>query len=436
MMELKPLIMVVDDYSIDRTMISKFLINHGYRVVEAEDGVTALDLAASTPDLELILMDISMPGMSGFEACRKIKGNPDLANLPVIMVTGREDTETIAKSFKAGAEDYVIKPVNWDVLRRRLGVLVEKSRLAKSLAVYSKQLEQTVSDRTADLVVKMRQLEEALASQKEADIAREKARKAAEEASMMKSEFLANMSHELRSPLNSMQLLSKHLLVNGDDNLSIKQLDMVGTIYKSGKELLVIIDDLLDLSRVEAGMMDLDIGPVSLAAIGADVLHNFSQLAEDKGLGFDIQIDPDLPELILSDGQRLGQVVRNLMSNAFKFTDAGKVDLSFSKLENDHNLIDCQIKADWILAISVSDTGIGIEKEKLEVIFNAFTQADGSITRKFGGTGLGLSISKEFSGFLGGEIKVKSIEGQGSTFSVYLPLEIYDGAGKADIFAS
>ncbi|WP_428911885.1 response regulator [Niallia sp. Krafla_26] len=227
--------------------------------------------------------------------------------------------------------------------------------------------------------------------------------------SKYKSEFLANMSHELRTPLNSLLILSKLLADNPEQNLSAKQVEYSRTIYSSGQDLLLLINDILDLAKIESGKMRVNLSNVIYKDIVEFVEMNFRPVADEKGLSFHIQIQDDLPPFIYSDEARIQQVLKNLLSNAFKFTEQGEVKLEISKT-NDVDRI----------AFSVIDTGIGISKEKQDLIFEAFQQADGTTSRKYGGTGLGLSISREIAALLGGEIMVESTEGVGSTFTFYV----------------
>ncbi|MDB5454791.1 MAG: sensor hybrid histidine kinase, partial [Caulobacter sp.] len=247
--------------------------------------------------------------------------------------------------------------------------------------------------------------------------------------SKYKSEFLANMSHELRTPLNSLLILSKMLRENAQGNLSDKQVEFAKNIHDAGTDLLGLINDILDLSKIESGTVTLDIGEMSFADLRDQMDRTFSQLAQDKRLDFAIEVDPALPRSLYTDDKRLQQVIKNLLSNAFKFTETGSVKLGVARaaegwtIGNDH-----LNKAGQVLAFSVEDTGIGIPEDKQRIIFEAFQQADGTTSRKYGGTGLGLSISREITRLLGGELKVTSIPGQGSTFTLYVPLNFSPAA--------
>ncbi|RYF86042.1 MAG: GAF domain-containing protein, partial [Chitinophagaceae bacterium] len=224
-----------------------------------------------------------------------------------------------------------------------------------------------------------------------------------------KSEFLANMSHELRTPLNSILLLSRLLSENHESNLSSDQVEYANVIQNSGKGLLTLIDEILDLSKIEAGKMELDYSDVSLEGLTSEIHSLFAPLAKDKGISFAIETAENLPGILETDKLRLEQILRNLLSNALKFTKRGSVTLKIAK-------------EDKALSFAVIDTGIGIPKDKQKTIFEAFQQADGSTRRQFGGTGLGLSISRELARLLGGEIQLKSEEGKGSEFTLVVPI--------------
>ncbi len=236
-----------------------------------------------------------------------------------------------------------------------------------------------------------------------------------EQASQYKSDFLANMSHELRTPLNSLLILSKLLADNPEGSLSEEQVNYARTIQSSGNDLLALINDILDLSKIEAGHIQAHPEAVSMQRLTEDLRQTFQPIADDRGLPFEIEVDASV-DLMETDRQRLEQILKNLLSNAFKFTESGLVKLGISTLPGDE------------IAFAVSDTGIGISPEQQKGVFEAFQQADGTISRKYGGTGLGLSISRELARLLGGRIELKSRVGEGSVFTLVLP-RIYD-AGR------
>ncbi|ANP49864.1 HAMP domain-containing protein/signal transduction histidine kinase [Streptomyces griseochromogenes] len=246
-----------------------------------------------------------------------------------------------------------------------------------------------------------------------------------------KSEFLANMSHELRTPLNSLLILAKLLADNAEGNLSPKQVEFAETIHGAGSDLLQLINDILDLSKVEAGKMDVSPTRIALVQLVDYVEATFRPLTAEKGLDLSVRVSPELPATLHTDEQRLLQVLRNLLSNAVKFTDSGSVELVIRPAGADvpqkirEQLLEAGALTDPhadLIAFSVTDTGIGIAASKMRVIFEAFKQADGTTSRKYGGTGLGLSISREIAQLLGGEIHAQSEPGRGSTFTLYLPL--------------
>jgi PAS domain S-box-containing protein len=249
----------------------------------------------------------------------------------------------------------------------------------------------------------------------------EKAR-ALELSSRYKSEFLANMSHELRTPLNSLLILAQLLGENKNGNLDNKQIEYAKTIYSAGSDLLTLINDILDLSKVEAGQMEVLMEDILLADWIEALEHKFHHVADKKGIAFNISVADNLATVIYTDAQRLKQIINNLLSNAFKFTNQGEVKLTIQRpkfpiqTENEASLLPAKT-----LAISVTDSGIGIPKDKQALIFEAFKQADGSTNRRFGGTGLGLSISRQLAQLLGGDIHLNSEEGKGSTFTLYIP---------------
>ncbi|WP_405575848.1 HAMP domain-containing protein [Streptomyces sp. NBC_01167] len=247
--------------------------------------------------------------------------------------------------------------------------------------------------------------------------------------SQYKSEFLANMSHELRTPLNSLLILARLLSDNPDGRLSDQEVQFATTIHRSGSDLLQLINDILDLSKIEAGRMD--VRPKKLPLIKLlDYVHaTFRPITLDRGLAFEVAVGEDVPREMYSDEQRLQQILRNLLSNAIKFTSSGRVELRVNRVKDpDHTLVK---GAEDLIAFAVTDTGIGIAAEKLPVIFEAFQQADGTTNRKYGGTGLGLSISREIAGLLGGRIIAESEPGAGSTFTLYAPV-LYPGHVAAE----
>jgi two-component system chemotaxis sensor kinase CheA len=237
-----------------------------------------------------------------------------------------------------------------------------------------------------------------------------------------KSQFLANMSHELRTPLNSMLILAKLLAENKGNNLTAKQVEYASIVYSSGNDLLVLINQILELAKVESRKVEISLQRIELQHVVEFVQRNFEPIAQQKKLLFEISVEEDLPQVIYSDSQRLLQILQNLLSNAFKFTEQGSVTFSIAASTRESSSA-LKPNAQWV-EFRIADTGIGIESDKRDLIFDAFVQADGTTSRKYGGTGLGLSISKEFAGLLGGEILLQSEYGKGSVFSLVLPVEM------------
>src|SRR3954467_6997360 len=279
-----------------------------------------------------------------------------------------------------------------------------------------RQTNEELQEKAALLAQQNRDIEEKNA---EIEVAREALEERAAQlalSSKYKSEFLANMSHELRTPLNSLLILSKLLADNPEGNLVPKQIEFAETIHTAGTELLSLISDILDLSKVEAGKMEVNAGHVPMTEIGDAAERAFRPIAVEKGLEFTVEIAEDAPQALFTDEQRLQQILRNLLSNALKFTEQGSVSLRI-EATTEVGLDGTPFSA----AFSVADTGIGIAEDKLRLIFEAFQQADGTTSRRYGGNGPGLSIFLEIARLLGGEIRVRSSEGEGSTFTLLLP---------------
>jgi CheY-like chemotaxis protein/signal transduction histidine kinase len=304
-------------------------------------------------------------------------------------------------------------------------LLKQSQSLASELQSRQEELQQT----NQELEEKARQLfeqnEEVERKNREVEQARQALEGKAQQLSITsryKSEFLANMSHELRTPLNSLLILAEQLSANSDGNLTPKQVEFARTIRGSGKDLLKLINDILDLSKIESGTVTIDVGEVRFEEMRQTMERTFRHVAEGKGVSFKIDIDPRVPEAVHTDAQRLDQVLKNLLSNAFKFTERGYVNLRLAPATAGWSADNQSLnRAEAVLAFSVSDSGIGIPADKQTTIFEPFLQADGSTSRKYGGTGLGLAISRELARVLGGEIKLESSEGRGSTFTLFLP---------------
>ena len=320
------------------------------------------------------------------------------------------------------------------------GLLTQSQQLAGELQTQQRELQQT----NEQLEQKAQQLAERNVEVERKNQEIEQARRALEEkaselalTSKYKSEFLANMSHELRTPLNSILILGQQLSDNPDGNLSAKQIEFARTIHGAGTDLLNLISDILDLSKIESGTVTVDAQEVFIGNLVDAIGRPFRHEADNRGLSFDVEIDQHLGRSITTDTKRLQQVLKNLLSNAFKFTEHGGVRLTVSSAVGgwspEHPVLN---QSSAVIAFEVSDTGIGIPLEKQKIIFEAFQQADASTSRKYGGTGLGLAISRELANLLGGEIQLRSTPGKGSTFALYLPIKYVGPTVSAPVQSS
>ena len=362
--------------------------------------------------------------------------------LGVIELAAFQPFTQIQKDFLSQIAEMIATSVNTISVNTKTEVLLKQSQ----------ELTEQLQDRSAELENRQKALEDSNAQleEKAAQLAQtnrdieiknseiEEARQVLEERAEQlavsmryKSEFLANMSHELRTPLNSLLILAKLLADNAEGNLSPKQVEFAETIHGAGSDLLQLINDILDLSKVEAGKMDVSPTRIALVQLVDYVEATFRPLTAEKNLDFSVRVSPELPPTLHTDEQRLLQVLRNLLSNAVKFTDTGAVELVIRSARADVPVTIRELMLEHgslrdadaeLIAFSVTDTGIGIAQSKMRVIFEAFKQADGTTSRKYGGTGLGLSISREIARLLGGEIYAASEPGRGSTFTLYLPL--------------
>ncbi|HET7545997.1 MAG TPA: ATP-binding protein, partial [Polyangiaceae bacterium] len=323
-----------------------------------------------------------------------------------------EETSRQAEELKAHEEE--LRTSN-EELQERGRAMYETQRALEQQQAELEQSNQLLREQTSLLEQKNDELARAQ------ELARLRTQEA-EHANRAKSEFLANMSHELRTPLNSSLILAKLLMENRDGNLSSDQIRFAETIYSAGNDLLAMIDEILDLAKIEAGKLDLNIENVLVTSIRDEVERTFEPIAADRQLFFDLRIAERVPQTIVTDRQRLAQILKNLLSNAFKFTATGQVSFHVS----------CKGER---FQFAIRDTGIGIPEQQLPTIFEAFRQADGTTMRRYGGTGLGLTISRDLARILGGEINVTSAPGKGSTFTLDLPIALMTAAENTKVLA-
>jgi signal transduction histidine kinase len=361
-------VLIVDDNPQNLQLLGKILQENNFEIEFATNGVAALDWI-NIKNFDLILLDINMPGMDGFEVCTKIRSNPSMIHVPIIFLSAEVERESILRGFELGAQDYITKPFDSRELLARIRIHLALKDSLEKLEV-EKELAQS--------------------------------------ADHLKSAFLATMSHELRTPLNSIIGFTGILMQERPGPLNIEQKKQLGMVQTSARHLLSLINDVLDISKIEAGQLKMSIQQFNLPEVIYKVIETIKPLADKKNLKLTVSIDKDVNE-IFSDTLRVNQILLNLVNNAVKFTEAGTINIR------------CFLVSSFI-KIKITDTGIGIEKEKIENLFNPFVQVDTGLTRKHEGTGLGLSISKKLTEMLNGKIEVESIYGSGSTFTVMLPI--------------
>ncbi len=341
-------------------------------------------------------------------------------------VKASAQTERLLQASQSLSQELQDQQAELTETNQKLEVQAKNLRESESkLKSQQEELQQTneeLEEKSRVLADQKREVEQ---KNREVEIAKVEIEEKAQQlavSSRYKSEFLANMSHELRTPLNSLMVLSDGLRKNIDKNLTDKQIEKMSTIHDSGIELLELINEILDLAKIEAGKMSVQIGDIFLQRLTNWAERGFSQLAENKGLKFLTSIDENLPAAIQTDEKRLQQVIKNFLSNAIKFTEKGKVSLDIYQASHGWSSSNQSLnQANIVIAFAVQDTGIGIPEDKHQVIFEAFQQADGTTSRRFGGTGLGLSISREIAGIMGGEITLQSTVNEGSVFTLFLP---------------
>ena len=412
-------ILLVDDLPENLKILRQTLEPEGYLILVAPSGQIALRVARSThPDL--ILLDVQMPGLDGFETCRHLKSEAATQDIPVIFVTGRAETEAVVEGFRAGGVDYIVKPFQSEEVLARVQTHLKIDRLSRELH----ESNQALSSANKELFEVNRELEEANAQVREA--------------TQRKSAFLASMSHELRTPMNAIIGFTNLVLRQSGDALPERQRDNLAKVKESADRLLTTINELLDLSKIEAGRMEVQAKQFDVKGLIAGCCATISPLA-GEGVVLNYEVSDEVGEAH-TDEAKVRQVVINLLSNALKFTEKGEVRVSVKAptptlpVNREGASVPPSTGGpqggqhsggDGLVEIAVSDTGIGIPPDALGYIFEEFRQVEGSHQGQKG-TGLGLPIAKKLVELLGGTIGVESEVGKGSTFTVRIPM-VYQG---------
>ncbi len=415
----KAKILVVDDEAHGRLALEHLLDGPDREVIVASSGEEALQHVAKN-EFALILLDVRMHGMDGFETAALIRERSGSERTPIIFLTGAyEDMASVIRGYAAGAVDYVVKPVQPEVLRSKVAVFVdlyyknaelatqilERSKAERALSRVNEQLESRIRERTKSLTVANELLRREIAVRRQVEDELRQAKQAAEAANVAKTEFLANMSHEIRTPMNAIVGMTDLAL---QAELIPEAREYLTVVKASNDSLLAIVNDILDLSRIEAGRLTVETIPFSLRECVGDAMKTLGLQAHDKGLELACDIAAAVPDAVVGDPQRLRQIVINLVGNGIKFTERGEVVLRVEPESRTKHRVCCHF--------SVRDSGIGIPKDKQSAIFTRFLQADASTSRVYGGSGLGLTITSRLVEMMCGKIWVESEPEKGSVF--------------------
>ncbi len=377
-------ILIVDDRAENLLTLEVILDRKNYEIIRATSGRETLNILMKEPDFALILIDALMPIMDGFETATMIRQSKKLKYIPIIFLTAQmNEPDNILKGFQSGAVDYMLKPFQPVILKAKVAVFVELYRKNKET---------------------LRLVEETNEAKKEKHIA--------EEITKSKQIFLATMSHEIRTPMNAIVGFTKVMLKT---DITEKQREYLNAIKTSGDNLILLINDILDLAKVDTGKMSFEKNPFKLETCISTILFLFDVKIKEVNLKLIKQFDTSIPEVLLGDTVRLQQILLNLLGNAIKFTSKGSITVSVRMIREDEE--------NATIEFSVADTGIGISEDKIGNIFENFQQANSNTNRLFGGTGLGLSIVKQFVEAQDGKLTVKSKVGEGSTFSFILTFQ-------------
>ena len=396
-------ILIVDDNPNNLEVLAHILTEVGYQVSVAIDGETAIE-QVEYHQPELILLDIMMPGIDGFETCRRLKANPLTREIPIIFLTALSDSNNKVNGLSIGAVDYISKPFQSEEVLARIRIHLKLYSLTKKLEQQKQLLEEKVELRTVELLA---------------------AKESAEAANIAKSQFLANMSHELRTPLNAIIGYSEMLQEEAEDLDQKELIADLKRIHGAGTHLLGLINDILDLSKIESGKVELYLETVDISLLIREIIIMIRPLVEKNANVLVVNCADNLGYM-KTDLTKVRQSLFNLLSNACKFTKRGKIIINVEKDYRKSGMTNGEeqkLVIPYIL-FKVTDTGVGIAPERMEKLFQPFTQADASTTREYGGTGLGLAITKKLSRIMGGDTFVESEVGKGSTFTIILPAEV------------
>ena len=395
----KPVILSIDDTPANLITLGAAL-GEDFDMQMASSGAIGLALAGKSPP-DLILLDVMMPEMDGYETLRRLKADPALASIPVIFITALTGSDAESAGLALGAADYITKPINVEIARRRISNLLERERLRKEVVAQRDHLEEVVAARTLALSI---------------------AKEEAESANRAKTVFLANTSHELRTPMSAIVGMTELARRRATDP---KQVDYLDKVSRASAALLALINGILDCASLEANQLTLEHRSFKLAGVVENLAGLFEGQALQKGLLLSIEIEAGLAnQSLLGDPLRLGQILQNLTDNAIKFTAQGFVIVELGLVEETASAMQVRF--------GVRDTGIGISLADQRRIFDNFEQADGSLTRRYGGSGLGLGLCRQLAGLMGGEIGVDSQPGAGANFWLTARLQKADAAVMID----
>ncbi len=393
-------LLVVDDSMVNLAVLDEMLENFGFDVYLANNGKRCI-LTAKQIQPDLILLDVIMQGWDGYETCRRLKADPELSHIPVLFLSGLEDTKNKVRALEAGGVDYVSKPFQETELLARVNTHLELSRLRQSL-------EQEVEKKTGEIQTLLKELK--ISYQK------------AQAVSVLKTQFLHNISHEFRTPMNIILGTTDELIE--DTELDEEQKDMAQNILSAGKRLMAILTNMLNFSQHFGHELQQTMKVFNLYKMLDLIITEYQPAINAKHLNFEKHIAPDLPESLYGNQEYLQEILRKLLDNAVKYTEAGYIKLHMAWHKQNTQTTENEANASYLLNFCVEDTGIGIAETEKQHLFEIFTQIDASATRQYDGMGMGLALVYLYVERLGGHIDVESTPGQGSCFRFKLPLNI------------